>query len=154
MNTGKIILRWADQLVTQTDVPSLVWTWLRANGHIIMYETTHNTATPLHHTVTQVQHWPGKGDDSSEHLLAEQGQLSLSTLTQRKSWRFKPSQQDKSMMFAAGSEHPTFTATVRMNIWGVTQPGMGKWSPEVQYFSRLGHLTNWVIERNNIKFNL
>ena len=43
------------------DVPSLIWTvvvpaWLRANMHTIRYTTTYHIATPLHHTVTQVQH--------------------------------------------------------------------------------------------------
>ena len=29
-----------------------------------------------------------------------------------------------------------------MNIWGVTQPRIGTWTPEDQFLSRLGHLTN------------
>ena len=41
-----------------------------------------------------------------------------------------------------------------MNIWGVTQPGTGTWSPEDQSPSKQGHLTSSVTERNNIKFNL
>ena len=123
-------------------------------GHTIRYITTHNTANALHHTVTQAQHWPGKGDDSSEHLLDELGQLSLNTLTQRKNRRCKPAQQEMSVMFAAGWEHLTSTVTVWLNVWSVTLPGMGTWSPEDKPLSRLGHLTNCVIERNNIKFNL
>ena len=129
------------------DVPSLIWTvvvpaWLRTNRHTIRYITTHNIANPLHHTVTQVQHWPGKEADSGEHLLAELGQISLNTLTQRKNWRCNITQPEMSVMFAAGLETPTFTVTVWINIWGVTQPGMGTWSPEDQSLSRLGHLTN------------
>ena len=144
---GKQSPRCAGQLVTQIDVPSLLWTvvvpaWLRANSHTIRYITTHNIANPLHHTVTQVQHRPGKRDDSSEHLLAELGQLSPNTLTQRKNWRCKPSKQEMSVMFAAGWEHPTTTETVWMNIWGVTQPGMGTWSLRTSLFLGWG---TWLI---------
>ena len=77
-------------MVTQIDVPGLIWTvvvpaWLRAKSNTIRYITTHNIANPLHHTVTQVQLWPPKGDDdSSKHLLAKLGQLSLNTFTHRK----------------------------------------------------------------------
>ena len=53
--------------------------WLKANSHTIRYITSLNIANPLHHTVIQVHQWPGKGDDSSEHLFAELGQLSLNT---------------------------------------------------------------------------
>ena len=159
MHTGETIPQMC-RLIGNTDwCSSFVWTlvvpaWLRANGHTIRYITSHNTANIQHHTVTQVQHWLGKGDDASKHLLAELGHLSLNTLTQRKNWRSKLAQQEMSVMFAAGWENLTSTVTVWMNIWGVTQPGTGTWSPEDQSLSRLGHLTNCMIERNNIKFNL
>ena len=41
--------------------------------------------------------------------------------------------------------------TVWMKIKGVIQPGTGTWYPEDQSPSRLGHLTSYVTERNNIK---
>ena len=117
------------RLTGNTDcVPSLVRTvvvpaWLRANGHTIEYITTHNTANPLHHTLTQVQHWPDIADDSSEHLLAELGQLSLNT-SDRKNWRCKLAQ--RATYYYRYSYWPS-EPTVWITIWGVTQPGTGTW---------------------------
>ena len=121
---------WCFQPSMDSDGP-----WLRANGHTIRYMTIDYTqySQPTNHTVTHLQHWPDKGVDSSEHPLAKLGLLSLSTLTRRKDWRCKPAQQEMSEMYAAGWEHLTSIVTVWMNIWGVTQPGTGTWSPEDQW---------------------
>ena len=117
----------------------------------------HNTANSLHHRVNQVQHWPGKGDASAEHLLAELGQLSLNTLTQKGKTEGvnRPSRRCLWYLLLGGSTWLKSTVlTVWMKVSGVTQPGTGTWSPEDQSPSWLGHLTTCVTENNNIKFNL
>ena len=102
--------------------------------------TRYTPLTPVHNNIHQ----------HTTIYTSTQQYTPVHTLTQSKNWRCKPSQQEMSVMFAAGWEHLTTTVTVWMNIRGMTQPGTWTRSPEDQSLSRLGHLTNCVIERNNI----
>ena len=129
-----------------------MWTstpaWLRANRHSIRYITTHNIATILHHTCSNsgtalTWQWGWL----AENLLVELGQLSLKTLSQRKNWWCKPSQQEMSVIFAAGFENQTSTVTVWPSL---------EWGHDPLRISLFPGWATWliVIERNDIKFNL